>query len=189
MIQSYNDTLIKINLNFRNKVPLSDQLQNEIRQLILNNVLQPGDLLPTVRGLAAQLNVNFNTVARAYRMLDQEGWVYTHQGRGTQVAERTEISTETIQQAKEEYLKSLVDQMLDLAAQAELSIYDLSSEIAKRLSEAQKKQAHKNRARVITRKKRTNRHQKQLTQTAVPDRSQPAHYARKAHLVRKARQR
>jgi GntR family transcriptional regulator len=45
--------------------------------------LRPGDRLPTVRELASQLEVNFNTVARAYRLLDRAGVVSAQQGRGT----------------------------------------------------------------------------------------------------------
>ncbi len=48
---------------------------------------KPGDQLPTVRQLATDLRVNFNTVARAYRMLDEAGLISTQHGRGTYVWE------------------------------------------------------------------------------------------------------
>jgi GntR family transcriptional regulator len=56
--------------------------------LIAAGVLVPGDQLPTVRQLAADLRVNFNTIARAYRILDEAGVISTQQGRGTFVLER-----------------------------------------------------------------------------------------------------
>jgi GntR family transcriptional regulator len=49
--------------------------------------LTPGEQLPTVRQLAADLRVNFNTVARAYRQLDEEGIISTQHGRGTFILE------------------------------------------------------------------------------------------------------
>jgi GntR family transcriptional regulator len=49
--------------------------------------LNPGDQLPTVRQLAADLRINFNTVARAYRLLDEENIISTQHGRGTFILE------------------------------------------------------------------------------------------------------
>lgn len=83
MIQEEAATEIDIQIQFRSKVPLSDQVRKGIFDLIQRGVLVEGTPLPTVRDLAAQLGVNFNTVARAYRVLDKEGWLITRQGRGT----------------------------------------------------------------------------------------------------------
>lgn len=47
--------------------------------------LKPGDQLPTVRKLAIELKVNFNTVARVYRMLDKDRLISTQHGRGTYI--------------------------------------------------------------------------------------------------------
>ena len=70
-------------LDFRSHVPIYVQLVERIKHLIASGVLQPGSQLPTVRQLAAELRVNFNTVARAYRILDEAGVISTQQGRGT----------------------------------------------------------------------------------------------------------
>lgn len=76
---------LPITLNFRSKEPLVSQLQAQIRDRIEQGLLLPGDQLPAVRALAAQLQVNFNTVARAYRALDEAGLISTRQGRGTYI--------------------------------------------------------------------------------------------------------
>ena len=68
-------------------MPIYSQVKDQIRHLINTGELQPGDQLPTVRQLAADLRVNFNTVARAYRILDEAGIISTQQGRGTYVLE------------------------------------------------------------------------------------------------------
>jgi GntR family transcriptional regulator len=74
-------------LDFRSHVPIYVQIVDRIKHLIATEVLKPGDQLPTVRQLAADLRVNFNTIARAYRMLDESGVISTQQGRGTYVLE------------------------------------------------------------------------------------------------------
>ncbi len=74
-------------LDFRSHVPIYTQLVERIKHMIASGALEPGDQLPTVRQMAAELRVNFNTIARAYRILDEEGVISTQQGRGTYVLE------------------------------------------------------------------------------------------------------
>jgi len=61
------------------------QIVNQIREQVISGELAQGQQLPTVRRQAAELGVNFNTVARAYRMLDEAGGISTQHGRGTYV--------------------------------------------------------------------------------------------------------
>lgn len=75
-------------------VPLAEQIRLGIRREIASGELKPGDALPPVRQLAGDLGVNFNTVARAYRDLEQEGLVTSVRGRGTLVASSTETRRE-----------------------------------------------------------------------------------------------
>jgi GntR family transcriptional regulator len=70
-------------LDFRSGVPVYVQLVEQVLQYLSSGSLKPGDQLPTVRQMAAALRVNFNTVARAYRMLDEAGLISTQQSRGT----------------------------------------------------------------------------------------------------------
>lgn len=76
-----------VEIDFRSHVPIYVQIVERIKHLLAAGALQPGDQLPTVRQLAADLRVNFNTVARAYRILDEAGVISTQQGRGTYVLE------------------------------------------------------------------------------------------------------
>lgn len=79
-----------IELDLRTHVPIYVQIVDQIRQLVDRKALKPGDQLPTVRQLADELDVNFNTVARAYRLLDEAGVISTQHGRGTFVLEPEE---------------------------------------------------------------------------------------------------
>jgi GntR family transcriptional regulator len=77
-----------VKLDFRSGDSIYTQIVTQVRQMVAAGVLRPGDQLPTVRQLATDLRVNFNTVARAYRLLDEEGVISTQQGRGTYILEQ-----------------------------------------------------------------------------------------------------
>ena len=68
---------LSIRLDFRSQVPIYTQIVEQIRLRVASGQLRPGDQLPTVRQLATELRVNFNTVARAYRQLDEAGLIST----------------------------------------------------------------------------------------------------------------
>ena len=74
---------LKVNLDFNSGIPIYVQIVEQVRALLLSGELKPGDQLPTVRQLASELRVNFNTIARAYRLLDEAGLISTQRGRGT----------------------------------------------------------------------------------------------------------
>jgi GntR family transcriptional regulator len=74
-------------LDFHSGLPIYTQIVNQIQSQLANGILKPGDQLPTVRSLAQELRVNFNTVARAYRILDEARIISTQQGRGTYITE------------------------------------------------------------------------------------------------------
>lgn len=76
---------MQIEVDLTSKVPIYVQIINQVKHMIATGVLRPGDQLPTVRQLATDLRVNFNTIARAYRMLDDEGLISTQHGRGTYI--------------------------------------------------------------------------------------------------------
>ncbi len=79
---------MQIALDFRSNQAIYLQIVDQVRQQIAAGLLQPGEQLPTVRQLATDLRVNFNTVARAYRLLDDAGLISTQHGRGTYVWEQ-----------------------------------------------------------------------------------------------------
>lgn len=66
--------------------PIGRQIVDAVRMKIATGDLEPGDQLPSVRGLAQQLMVNPNTVAKAYADLTAEGWLDSRQGLGLYVA-------------------------------------------------------------------------------------------------------
>ncbi len=95
----------KIKLDFRSNEPIYLQIARQVEQLVAKRELKVGDQLPTVRELATELRINFNTVGRAYRMLDETRLISTQRGRGTYIWE--EPTEETIKQLKKKSLEEL----------------------------------------------------------------------------------
>ena len=77
-----------ITIDLKSPVPVYRQIVDAMRHLLVNGALQPGDQVPTVRQLAIDLGVHFNTVAQAYRILEDEGWLDLKRRRGAVVLDR-----------------------------------------------------------------------------------------------------
>jgi len=105
-----------IHIDFRSGTPIYTQLVEQVQQQVLSGELKPGDQLPTVRALALELRVNFNTVARAYRLLDEAGIISTQQGRGTYILEvpPLERTDKLRQQALEALTRDYLNEALRL---------------------------------------------------------------------------
>jgi GntR family transcriptional regulator len=78
---------MNLEIDFRSGIPIYLQVVERIKERLASGLLKPGDQLPTVRSLASHLRVNFNTIARAYRIMDDAGIISTQQGRGTYILE------------------------------------------------------------------------------------------------------
>jgi GntR family transcriptional regulator len=79
--------MMQLSLDLQSKTPIYVQIVEQVKHQVDTGALRPGDQLPTVREMAATLRINFNTVARAYRLLHDERVISTQQGRGTYVLE------------------------------------------------------------------------------------------------------
>ncbi|MCS0582912.1 GntR family transcriptional regulator [Massilia pinisoli] len=75
--------------------PIVRQITDGVKRLIAAGELLPGDVLPSVRGMAQQLSINPNTVAKAYTELTAEGWLHARAGLGLFVAEQRQRLSNT----------------------------------------------------------------------------------------------
>ncbi len=82
-----------LELNYRDARPIYEQIKDGLRRLILSDVIRQDEKLPSVRELASQLAINPNTIQKAYRELEQEGYVYTVSGRGSFAAPLSDVRT------------------------------------------------------------------------------------------------
>ena len=98
LIKVYNDTIVMMikdllsGLEKNGEEAVHRQLANVLAAAIRRGELAAGDRLPPVRQVAAELGVNFNTIARGYRLLADQGLVETRRGRGTSVTEGGDLS-------------------------------------------------------------------------------------------------
>ena len=79
-----------VTINYRDGRPIYEQVKADLRRLVVSGALQPGEKLPSVRELAGQLTINPNTIQRAYRELETEGYIVSVPGKGSFVARREE---------------------------------------------------------------------------------------------------
>jgi len=77
-----------LRVDLKSPVPVYRQIVDAVRILLVNGELHPGDPLPPVRRLALDLGVHFNTVAEAYRTLEEEGWLEIGRRSGARVVPR-----------------------------------------------------------------------------------------------------
>ena len=120
---------MNITLNLRSDIPIYIQIVEQVRQQVANGLLKPGGQLPTVRALAADLRVNFNTVARAYRLLDEAGIISTQQGRGTYILD--ELPPSVADDLRSVSLDALARQFLDEASRLGFTTEQVSAHLAK----------------------------------------------------------
>ena len=88
---------------------------------------RPGDTLPTVRELAIQLGVNYNTIHKVYQDLERDGYIFTKRGRGTYVSDLKNVDLSAIGQDVEALAVDFVQQALAKGMTPE-DIHDLVSE-------------------------------------------------------------
>ncbi|HLI63938.1 MAG TPA: GntR family transcriptional regulator [Terriglobales bacterium] len=79
---------LTLRIDLDSPVPAYRQIVDGLRILLVNGQLTPGSELPSVRRMALDLGVHFNTVAEAYRLLAEEGWLELRHGRGATVVNR-----------------------------------------------------------------------------------------------------
>ena len=122
---------LTLQIDFRSGLPIYTQIVNQVQAQVLSGVLHPGDQLPTVRALAEELRVNFNTIARAYRILDEERIISTQQGRGTYI---TEIPPPKVsEKLRRESLEGLTQRYISEAMRLEFSKTDIRQMVNEQL--------------------------------------------------------
>ena len=74
-------------INYRDSRPIYEQVRDNLRRAIITGVMLADDKIPSVRDLAGQLAINPNTIQKAYRELETEGYIYSVPGKGSFVGE------------------------------------------------------------------------------------------------------
>jgi len=132
-----NKPSFQIQLDFRSNLPIYLQIVNRIEQMIAAGVLHRGDQLPTVREMATELRVNFNTVARAYTTLDEAGLISTQRGRGTYIWE--EPNPQVVSLLRQKGLDALTRRYLREASRLGFTLPDVVQSLDERLRNGREK--------------------------------------------------
>jgi len=113
VIYVMNDTAIlnSFSLEFNSGIPVYRQIMNQICALINSCILNEGDQLPTIRSLTDALNVNPNTVAKAFRELELRGVISSQRGRGSYITSNANVNA-LAEEEKEVKIKELYSKML-----------------------------------------------------------------------------
>ena len=112
---------MSIVISNRDDRPIYEQIVSQFKEMIISGKLKSGEALPSIRALAKDLRISVITTKRAYEELERDGFIETVAGKGSFVAEQ---NTEAI---KEEKLKAIEKQMLDIRREAELCGIDLKT--------------------------------------------------------------
>jgi GntR family transcriptional regulator len=123
---------LRISLNLESPIPAYRQIADDLRRHLVDARLKPGDLLPPIRQLALDLGVHFNTVALAYRLLADEGWLELKRRRGAMVLARN--APRAIDQRKVDGLLRQLEQIAAQLRSAGMSSRQISSAL-RRLAE------------------------------------------------------
>jgi GntR family transcriptional regulator len=119
-------------LDLQSGVPLYRQLIDQVQAAIAMDVLVPGDQLPTVRQVAVDLEINPNTVMRAYREMEIRGILDTQQGTGTFVSQQT-VERDAVEHSRG--LEQLVDEFAARAGAGGFNLEELLMALRDRLAE------------------------------------------------------
>lgn len=76
-----------ITIDFQSRIPVYEQIEEQVIWLINSGVYEPGSKLPSLRTLSSELKLNINTVKRAFQELEAKGIVYSAQGKGVFVSQ------------------------------------------------------------------------------------------------------
>lgn len=99
-----------IQLDFSDRRPLYEQIKEKFKELIITGAMKEQDKIPSVRELASMLAINPNTIQRAYKELEDEGYIYSQRAKGSFIA--------PVKQAQaSEYLNELYKNLTEAAGE------------------------------------------------------------------------
>lgn len=94
-------------IDYYSRVPIYEQIKEQVIMLINTGVFKPGDRLPSIRNLSNELNINVNTIKRAFSELEHDGITFSAQGRGVFVSENP-IGNKKVKSSALEDAKSIL---------------------------------------------------------------------------------
>ena len=100
-----------LHLDFGDHRPLYEQIKDKLKQHIISGVLKENEKLPSVRELASSLTINPNTIQKAYKDLESEGYIYSQKAKGSFVSPRESTACEADAQSLKDNLASIAEEL------------------------------------------------------------------------------
>ena len=100
-----------LQLDFGDRRPIYEQIKDKLKNLIISGALKENEKIPSVRELATSLTINPNTIQKAYKDLESEGYIYSQKAKGSFVAPRTNAAHEADINALLDTLKSTAKEL------------------------------------------------------------------------------
>lgn len=97
-----------ITIDYKSRLPVYEQIKNQLMTLIQLGVLKPDQQLPSIRSLSSETGVNVNTVKRAIQDLEEMGVIYSVPGKGSFVSEDAFSNSRIKEKAVEEIRHAIV---------------------------------------------------------------------------------
>lgn len=101
-----------IQLDFSDHRPLYEQIKEKLKELIISGALGENEKIPSVRELASSLAINPNTIQKAYKDLENEGYIYSRRASGSFVMPRSAVAENTEQSELFERFDAIVKEMM-----------------------------------------------------------------------------
>ena len=119
-------------IDYTDPTPIYEQIVSKYKNLIVRNVLTPGEKMPSVRSLAMELSINPNTIQKAYTELDRRGIIVSVPGKGSFISSGAVRIVEEKSKDKLGELKEIVTQ-LAYAGMSKSEIIDMIEEVYKKV--------------------------------------------------------
>lgn len=119
---AFRSTNVDIIISNNGNLPIYEQIARQIKEAIMNGQLSQGEQLPSIRALASDLRISVITTKRAYAELEAQGFIETHQGKGSFVSGG---SSELMHEERLRRIEELFDQALTEAGSAGVSLSEL----------------------------------------------------------------
>ena len=123
-----------MDIDFNAAYPIYEQVIEELKKELVRGELKAGDKLPSQRKLARKIDVNPNTVQRAYREMEQRGLVETKRGRGTFIKDDDKVIKEINEQMAHSAVQKFISEMVSIGFEKEEIINLLKSEFERRIN-------------------------------------------------------
>ena len=127
-----------ISINYRDSRPIYEQIKDGLKTLMLAGAIAKDEKLPSVRDMAVKMSINPNTIQRAYRELEAEGFIYSVSGKGSFASGRSDLD-----EKKRAELDGKLKEVIERQLQMGVSAGDITAFVNKCLEEREDDQMHR----------------------------------------------